>query len=232
LARAKNTSRSEARRRTREQTRAELEAEDGSLDDQETDTTAVAAAPRQRSQLFKFPDIRADLRALPGMFRTRKLLFLPFILLLAGFVLVLAVNVIPVEIQPWVGLYIQYFFLPEALFTYFIGGFLAPRGSYLIGLLLGLTCGLLWTTVLLIMPNTQEAVAAQTDLASAIGLVLVQSVVLGLFAGGFAGWYRDFLRGMQDRSRQRQAERETSLKAQRRDERQEARRNAKQRPAG
>jgi hypothetical protein len=229
LARAKNTSRSEARRRTREQTRAELIEEDEAIDAPDP----VPATPvARRGSLFKFPDIRADLRALPNMFRTRRLLWLPFILLVVGFVLVLAVNLIPVSMQPWVALYIQYFFLPEALFTYFIGGFLAPRASYLIGLMLGLMCGLLWTVILLIQPGTQEAVAAQSDLASAIGLVLAQSVVLGLFAGGFAGWYRDFLRGMQDRSRQRQIDRETALKAQRRDERQEARRNAKQRPAG
>jgi hypothetical protein len=233
LARAKNTIRSEARRRTREQNRSELVGEDASLDgDDVAVPTSTTVAPRSRTQLFKFPNVRDDIRSVPGMFRTRKLLFLPFALLLVGFILVLSVNLIPVSVQTWVGLYIQYFFLPEALFTYFIGGFLAPRASYLIGLMLGLMCGLLWTAILLIQPGTQDAVAAQTDLGSAIGLVLVQSVVLGLFAGGFAGWYRDFLRGMQNRSRERQAERETALKAQRRDERQEQRRNAKQKPVG
>jgi len=231
LARAKNTSRSEARKRTREQTRAEMaaemEPEDGG---QETTATAAASKPK-RPTLFTFPDVRGDLRSLPEMFRTRRLLWLPFGLLLVGFVLAMGFNVLPVEYQQWALLYFQYFFAPQALFTYFIGGFLATRASYLIGAILGILTGILWSIVLL--ANTvadADLVNTTGDLASTIGTVLVASAVLGLFAGGFAGWYRDFLRGMQNRSRERQAQKEQQLKAQRAAERQEARRAAKARP--
>jgi hypothetical protein len=228
LARAKNTIRSEARRRTREQTRADFADDADTLDDGSDADTEPVAPPRK--PFFTFPDVRSDLRALPEMFRTRRLLWLPFIILAVGFVLVLVQAALPVEIQPWVVLYVQYFFLPQALFTYFIGGFLAPRAAYLIGLLLGLTTGVLWAIVLVVLPDTQAAFSSATDVASLIGLIVVESLVLGMFAGGFAGWYRNYLRSMQERSRSRQADREASLKAKRRDERQEQRRAAKQRP--
>src|SRR3954447_20468563 len=105
---------------------AEQEPEDGG--------EAVAAAtprPRRRGLLFQWPDIRADVRGLPDMFRTRRLLWLPFVLLLVGFVLALIFGALSTDIQQWAYLYFQYFFSPQALFTYFIGGFLAPRASYL-----------------------------------------------------------------------------------------------------
>ena len=149
MARAKNTSRSEARRRTREQERAEIAAQQEPEDGGEATAssgstsaaTATAAAPRRAGMIFKWPDIRADARSLPDMFRTRKLIWLPFILLAVGFGLALAFAALPVEVQQWALLYFQYFFAPQALFTYFIGGFLATRASYLIGFMLGLLTG-------------------------------------------------------------------------------------------
>jgi hypothetical protein len=239
LARAKNTARSEARRRTRELTRAELAAqEDIDATDGTTATTATTAStedarpPRRRGQLFQWPDVRADVRALPSMFRTKRLLWLPFVLVAVGFVLAMTFTMLPTQIQQWALLYFQYFFAPQALFTYFIGGFLAPRASYLIGLILGAITGVLWSIVLL--ANTvggTDLVTSTGDLASTIGTVLLASIILGMFAAGFAGWYRDFLRGMQTRSRERQIQRENEAKQRRAAERQEARRAAKQRPA-
>ena len=233
MARAKDTSRSEARKRTRDLNRAELAAEQEPEDGGEpAATTATSTRPR-RPSLFTFPDVRADLKALPEMFRTRKLLWLPFGLLLIGFVLAMAFNVIPAEYQQWTLLYFQYFFAPQALFTYFIGGFVATRASYLVGTILGAVTGVLWTIVL--AANTLSApgdsgLPTGSDLASTAGTVLVASIVLGMFAGGFAGWYRDFLRGMQNRSKERQAQQQQQAKAKRAADRQEARRAAKARP--
>ena len=236
MARAKNISRSDARRRTRELTRAELaaeqEPEDGgeAIDEEGTETTP--SKPRRRGMIFQWPDVRGDARALPHMFLTRRLLWLPFVLLAVGFVLSLAFNVLPTDVQQWALLYFQYFFAPQALFTYFIGGFLATRGSYLVGFILGTLTGVLWSIVLLAntVSNT-DVLPVGNDLLSTLGTVLIASIVLGTFAAGFAGWYRDFLRGMQTKSRDRQTQREAELKQKRRDERQEARRSAKQRPA-
>src|SRR3712207_3380172 len=58
LARAKNTSRAEARRRTRDQMRAELVAESGEEATDETVETTAVVEPRR--PLFKMPDVRAD----------------------------------------------------------------------------------------------------------------------------------------------------------------------------
>ncbi len=231
MARAKNTSRSEARRRTREQERAELaaeqEPEDGG-EEVENDTPAR----RPRGSLFKFPDIRGDLRGLPDMFRTRRLLWLPFILSLVGFLLAVGFDSVPADFQPYVGLYFQWFFNPLALFTYFIAGFLAPRASYLVGAIVGLFTGLLILLLIAIGATGAFGDTTISDMATVGVYVMVETLVLGMFAGGFAGWYRDILRNMQTRSRERQVEREEAAKARRRDERQEARRSAKGKPAG
>jgi len=97
--------------------------------------------------------------------------------------------------------------------------------------MLGLIIGLAWSVVLLVLPDMQAQLATTTDLATTMGIVLLQSLVLGLVAGGFAGWYRDFLRGMQSRSAERRAQQELAARQKRAAERQEARRSAKQRPA-
>lgn len=238
MARAKNTSRAEARRRTKDSARTEFAAaEPGDDDALEVDEPGTGTIAVKRRSMLKMPDIRGDARALPQMFRTRPLLFLPFVLLLIGFGLALILPAIPVEMQQWAYLYIQYFFFPQALFTYFIGGFLAPRGSYLVGLLLGAVTGILWVVIFVVgmaagagLGDPAATGSAAPDVASSSIYVLVTSIILGTIAGGFAGWYRDFLRGMQDRGRQRRAGQETVARGKRRGERQDARRSAKQRP--
>ncbi|HEY5520004.1 MAG TPA: YrzE family protein [Candidatus Limnocylindrales bacterium] len=232
MARAKNTSRAEARRRTKELTRAEMadqQADDADDTDSEAGETVATVKPPHKS-MFTMPDIRSDLRGMPVMFRTRRLLWVPFIMVAVGFVLELAGPVLSTDLQNYVILYIEYFFLPQALFTYFIGGFLATRSSYLVGFLLGLMTGVLWVVLILLNAaglGLDQAGVVVSDAASASVFVLVESIFLGTVAGWFAGWYRDFLRGMQDRNKQRAAEREAQARIKRRDDRQEARKSAK-----
>jgi hypothetical protein len=238
LARAKNTSRAEARRRTKESARADLAEEQSADDDAATPTTSTSSTSTGssggRKSLFKMPDVRADISGLPAMFRARRLLWLPFVLILIGLGLALILPVLPAEVQQWAYLYIQYFFFPQALFTYFIGGFVATRSSYLVGFLLGLATGLGWVVVLLVGEAAGAGLegTGTTDVVGAAVYVMTTSVFLGTLAGGFAGWYRDFLRGMQDRGKQRRADQEAAERAKRRDGRQEARRAAKQKPTG
>ncbi len=233
LARAKNTSRAEARRRTKELTRAEMadqQVDDTDDDDSEASATVATVKPPHKS-MFKMPDIRSDVRGLPVMFRTRRLLWLPFIMVAVGFVLALISPALNADVQSYAFLYIEYFFFPQALFTYFIGGFLATRSSYLVGFLLGLMTGVLWVVIIAIGVSggagIGQAGIETTDVVSSSAYVLVTSMFLGTVAGWFAGWYRDFLRGMQERNKQRQAEREAQARVKRRDDRQEARKSAK-----
>jgi hypothetical protein len=223
LARAKNTSRAEARRRTRDAIRAEL-AEDEQLDDQPQDEAPPAARP----SLFQMPNVRDDIRALPSMFRTRRLLWLPFVLVLIGFLLALVVYGTPADLQPWVLLYLQFFFVPQGLFAYFIAGFLAPRASYLVGFILGVLSGVLYAIAILVTLPLGTDVPLSDAVASVLSYAFT-GAVLGTFAGGFAAWYRNFLRNMQESGRQRRADQDAKERAKRREERQEARRVLKQR---
>lgn len=226
MARAKNTSRAEARKRTRDAQRAEMLVDE---DEQVEDQVIDAQAPAARPSMFQLPNFREDIRALPTIFRTRRLIWLPFVLVLIGFVLALVIYGMPAELQTWVALYLQFFFVPQGLFVYFIGGFLAPRASYLVGALLGVLSGALYgiAIVATLPPGTN---VAPTEAALSVASYTFTGIVLGTFAGGFAAWYRNFLRQMQDNGRQRRADQEAKERAKRRAERQEARRVVKQRP--
>lgn len=232
MARAKNTSRSEARRRTRVTLRSEvLEADEAEDQDLAADQPA---APTARPRLFRMPNVRADLRALPQMFRSRRLLWAPLLLLVGGLVVTLALPGLPAQIGSIADLYIQFFFVPPALFTFFIAGFLAPRASYLVGLLYGLIAGGMWGAIIL-GPGMATSITTGTPttvepLVVIFNMLLIGSLY-GTLAAAFAAWYRDFLRGMQERGKTRRAEQEAKERLKRRDERQEARRVAKQRPS-
>ena len=225
MARAKNTSRAEARKRTRDSQRAQLLADDEQLDEE----SSAPTTPVTRPNMFALPNFREDIRTLPSVFRTRRLVWLPFGLVLIGFVLALLIYAMPEDMQTWVALYLQFFFVPQGLFAYFIAGFLAPRASYLVGGLLGVLSGALYGIAIL----ATQPVGTNIDFSQAAASVASYTftgVVLGTFAGGFAAWYRNFLRQMQDNGRQRRADQEAKERAKRRDVRQEARRVSKQRP--
>jgi hypothetical protein len=220
LARAKNTTRADARRRTRETQRAELAAQEAAESDETTDT-ATEASPRK--PLFKMPNVREDIRLLPSIFMTRRLLWLPLGLLVIGLVLVLVITALPADVAGIVELYLQFFFWPPALFTFFIAGFLAPRASYLVGFIYGAIGGTMWFIGLV----PASAVPDLSSFTTALVTAVVYGMVYGTLAAAFAAWYRDFLRGMQERSRQKQADKEAKERAKRREDRQEARKVAK-----
>ena len=226
MARAKNTSRAVARKRTRDSQRAELLADENEQIDEEA---SVASTPAARPKMFQLPDFREDIRALPTVFRTRRLVWLPFGLVLIGFILRLLIFGMPVELQTWVVLYLEFFFVPQGLFAYFIAGFLAPRASYLVGGLLGVLSGALYAIAELATAALGTNIP-MADAATGIVYSAFVGMILGTFAGGFAAWYRNFLRQMQDNGRRRRADKEAQERAKRRAERQESRRVVKQRP--
>ncbi|MEP7360261.1 MAG: hypothetical protein ABI744_01650 [Chloroflexota bacterium] len=218
MARAKNTSRSEARRRNRDDQRALL-TEDDQLDDQ---IEADEAAPAPRTALFKMPNIVEDARQLPGMFRAKPMLWVPFLLVLVGFVLALVIYGVPVDLQTWIALYLQFFLVPQGLFAYFIAGFLAPRASYLVGMILGLLSGALYgIAIVATLPVGTDVAPDQAALS--IVSYMVTGAVLGTFAGGFAAWYRNFLRNMQQNSNKKRGDKETQEREKRRAARQASR---------
>jgi hypothetical protein len=209
VARAKNTGRADARRRYREQRRAELEPNTLSV---QASAGVVASEPPRRS-LFQMPDVAGDLRALPGMFLRKPLLWLPFALLLVAFAVVLAVyaKFLPTGVVGDVAVFYAGMVLPPPpLVIYFIGGFLAPRGSWLVGVILGIFYSVLITILSALAPGATEEVSPGSGALITESLVAtwVMSIAFGGLAGGFAAWYRNFLRSSQERARANRLARE------------------------
>jgi hypothetical protein len=228
LARAKNTARATARRHTRETQRAELAAQEAGESEQTTDAPDKAAP---RTSLFKVPNFREDIRLLPSLFKTRRLLWLPLGLLALGLALALVIDSLSADVANILELYLQFFFVPPALFVFFIAGFVAPRASYLVGFLYGIVAGTTWTIAILATglaatPGTTTPTTSYDPLTVTLNMLGI-GVVYGTLAAAFAAWYRDFLHGMQERSRQKRVEQEAKERAKRREERQEARKVAK-----
>ena len=205
MARAKDTSRAEARRRHRETQRIET-------DPVELEDELIAPAPVTSGRpSFKLPDVRGDLAALPGVFRSRPLVFIPFVMLIVAFLLELVRQKggLPAgAIGDIALLYIQLTLPPTALFVFFIGGFLAPRASWLIGGLLGALDALLITLLVLINPEEQLQGSGITEVAQGLVPLWGIAIAVGILAAAFAAWYRSFLRSSQERARANRAARD------------------------
>jgi len=235
LARAKNTHRAEARRRTREQQRAA----EGTLDQDDGEGQDAANAGQERPAgilgMFKMPDFRDDIRTFPHMLLHTPKVWIPFGMLLVSFVLavlltqgttttgadgkdVFTSSIFPAGISGIVSLYVELTLPPTALFVFFIGGFLAPRSSYLVGATLGLVDGILWSLLFVVSPTanvstvgpstTTPAVRSASDFVA----IIIVAVAVGILAASFASWYRNFLRSSQERARQNRAAREQQQK--------------------
>jgi hypothetical protein len=224
LARAKNTQRSNARRRYREQVRVN-ELSDGvdanELDDGPDSTEPVSApAPGGIASMFSRPNIREDIRALPGMFRAKRILWLPFAILIVAAALVgsFEAKLLPVDSATIVGLLAQLVLAPSALFVPFIAGFLAPRASYMIGFLVGLLQAILVTLLSVLSPagvvptSSTTTTAAVTDPLASLTVTFIVCLVFGTVAAAFASWYRNFLRNSQQRAQANRMVREKAAR--------------------
>lgn len=227
--RPKDTSRVEARRRYREETRvaeASPEGDGAALADASTATPDEAT----KRPGFALPNVIEDIKALPQVFR-KPLVWLPFGLLLLTFVLAVALingllDGLPTPVRDIIVLYISLTLHPTTLFIFFIGGFVAPRASYLVGGLLGLLSAIFFVTVVALADQVASTSDIDTLLSTTDGAAPAVSVelalqtiglgvVIGVFAGGFASWYRRFLRSSQERAKQNRAlkEQEQARKA-------------------
>ena len=232
--RPKNTSRAEARRRHKEEQR-ELEAAEAAAAaaaaDGELDGQADEAQPQQKgSSWFQMPNVADDLRHLPEVFFGRKLVWLPFGLLALTFLLSVAMingalEELPEPVPDIISLYISLTLHPTSLCIFFIGGFLAPRGSYIVGGTLGVLSAVVYLVVVSLATDLARE-SAQSLMSSTGGEVpevstdlilqtLGMGIFIGIFAGGFAAWYRRFLRSSQERAAANRAakEREQAQKA-------------------
>ena len=218
MARAKRTARAEARRRHRAATATtEGGAEAGSAAAESRSATSSSGASTMASPAGKVSmgtafrlsfhpvDIRADIAALPWLAVHTKALWVP-VLLTVGTAVAVVVGATMFSLGTISALLFQYFVQPPAIGSIFIAGFLAPRASWLLGLIVGLVSATAFAILVLAFPT---AIPGTTpDAAQARELVLtgflIAPVFGALFASG-AAWYRRFLQ-LSNPNRGRRAE--------------------------
>ena len=214
MARAKQTDRAEARRRYRQASGEAAGPEDGAeLDYGERrpesgpgpKPAARAARTADRSptgrvgfmdafrQAYHPAHLREDIRALPEVLRSRAFLAAAAMLVVGGVAWVL----FPLRsgsVLVWELLVVP----GSALAPQLVGGFFAPRASYLIGFLLGV----LQTAVFVLVSLSPTVVAAYEALqpggapqmrADQVLSALASSAVTGALFASAAAWYRRFL---------------------------------------
>ncbi len=246
MARAKNTERAEARRRYRAARAAQLGIAEEDVEALAAPATASSSEPDSGRRGFRFPDVRADIKALPGMFRTRRLLWLPVVLLFIGFGVYLAIGHALAAAAQGVAVdegllsigvyYVQAVLLPNGLLVFVIAGFLAPRAPYLVGFLVGVLDATLLSLAVTLAPappaNTAAGTVAAVANAQTIVELYVVAMVFGTFGGAFGAWYRNVFRKSQERSRARadarRRDQEAKALAERRDAKKQSRQPSRQ----
>jgi hypothetical protein len=238
LARAKNTQRAAARRRYKQEIRPNSLADDAYLDDDDPAQARSAAAglpvagtplaPARSgiAGMFSRPDVRGDIRAFPQMMLTNKRLWIPFALLLLGLVVTAGYSwgQLPPDSFNLAALAFTLVLSPQALFVPFIGGFLAPRGAYLVGALIGVFDAVMITILALGPIQTDRTLLLQqaTQPGDLIAIFIV-AILFATFAAAFASWYRRFLRNSQDRAKANRAIRDQQMAAKRKEDDRKAR---------
>lgn len=201
MARAKHTSRAEARRRYRQATTQPEVAADVELD---KGTEAVASAMSRASARPTPPGrpsftaafraayhparIREDLAHLPKLLRSRALL--------AGLALVLVGAAATYVFPGYTGSAFAWelLVLPgSALAPQLVAGFFAPRASYLLGFVVGLFQGLVFTLFLTQFASRLGATLPTDAIGNLLTLSFVTGPISGTLFAAAAAWYRRFL---------------------------------------
>ncbi len=207
MARAKRTTRAEARRRYRaEQGLPDDSMTGDDLEEAEAETSSKSRqtrpAPGQPARLgigsafrmsFRPLDLRGDLRALPRL-AMNKALLIPLLLTIGATAFFLAVR--PVASVPGDTLSIlatflfQYFIQTPAIGGVFIAGFLAPRASWLLGVIVGLVSAACYGVLIVTGALGTSSTVSPTDVLLASAAI---APVMGALFASAAAWYRRFL---------------------------------------
>jgi hypothetical protein len=204
VARAKRTTRAEARRRYR----AEHGLPDETIADDES--SAEDAAPSRRTSpetaapgrigivsafrlAFRPLDLRGDLRSLPRLVRD-KAFFVPILLTLVATAAVLVIRPqtaatgdLPTVLSVFL---FQYFIQPPAIGGVFIAGFLAPKASWLLGAIVGVVSAICYGALVLNSPASIAPAATASEVI--LGGFAISPIMGALFASA-AAWDRRFL---------------------------------------
>lgn len=197
MARAKHTTRADARRRYRQTVAQPIDG--ATEDEQDAPSTRPAptnARPSGSAQpgrpgimsafrgAYRPAKYRDDVAALPQLIRGKWFLISLALVLVGFFTWVIVPNTITFFL-------FQTLTLPPAMLPIFLVGFTAPRASYLLGLIVGLVDIVLYSVyvVYIAAPASSDAIPVGDFLLSGLTVGLPASV---LFSAG-AAWYRRFL---------------------------------------
>jgi hypothetical protein len=214
VARAKQTDRAEARRRYRQTAAADATESEDSGAELDYGERKPDAGPKGAARPARTPDrapsgrvgvfdsfrlayhpahLREDLRALPELLRSRAFLAGTGLLLVGGIAWLLF------PARSGSALAWELLVVPgSALAPQLVGGFFAPRASYLIGFMLGILQTLVFTLVTLSPPVVAAYEAIQPGSAPELRAdqvlsALVSSAITGALFASAAAWYRRFL---------------------------------------
>lgn len=223
MPRSKSTERAEARRRHRATQSIEPNVLSGDVltptaSSGVAPSAGASAEPARRGILgFRMPDVRADLRALPAELRANRWLWLAFALMLSAPLAYAASTYMSADAAGALRFYYGLMVTPPAI-PVLVGGFVARRGTYLVGLLLGIVNATI--VVGIGTSSLQPGSVGTADLLSVSATYFVYASAMGALFGGLAGWYRKFLG---ENSRRQRAARDARAQEQRRKAKQEAR---------
>lgn len=215
MARAKRTARADARRRYRAATEpaidSDVDAAAGSPDVRGASRGSQSSARAENNQprvgmlnalrtSIHPPRFREDLAILPSLV-THPALWLPVLVTIASTVAVVATGGKD-AVTP---LLFAYFVQTPAIGGVFLAGFLAPRASWLLGIIIGLVAAVGYVAVLSLVPGAlgPTAPGAATIESVAVSAFILSPILGALFASA-AAWYRRFLR-LSNPNRGRQA---------------------------
>ena len=212
MARAKRTERAEARRRYRATLATDPLAEDadgadepsGSGSSQSAKRSNATPASKQGSggtpervgflDAFKLSirpvHVRQDIASLPWITLHTKAIWLPVLITIGATIATAATGANDMV----TGLLFTYFVVFPAIGGVFIGGFLAPRASWLVGVVVGLVsaaCYVALGAAGLLPPPFNDQFAANATASSVSAFIY--SPIMGAFFAAAAAWYRRFL---------------------------------------
>jgi len=194
VARAKQTDRAEARRRYRQTTAQTPGDDDTELDFGERRPDATSAKPaqakRNEPQQTGRPGFMGAFRQSyrPSLVRTRGFLAaIALVIVGAGVVLVFpnyTGSRFAWELLVWPG---------SALAPQLLAGFFAPRASYLLGLLVGIVQGIVFTIFLTQFADRLGTTLPPDQMTSLLSVSFLTGPISGALFAAAAAWYRRFL---------------------------------------